>query len=73
MSSEQYRLSLCSSTSIGPFNNYDPKEKSSWLCYLCGGSSVVDEEGSAIQKKSKITLSKISKTSKISNIRTAKQ
>lgn len=70
MSSEQYRLSLGSNSSLGPFNNYDGKEKSSWLCFLCSGSSVVDEEGSSgVYKKSKINLSKISKTFKSSNLK----
>lgn len=66
MSSEQYRLSLGSSNSLSPFNNVDPNMKSSWLCNLCNGSSVVDEDGPALQKKSKINLSKITKTTKLS-------
>jgi len=37
---------------------------------LCSGSTVVDEEGSSgVYKKSKINLSKISKTFKSSNLK----
>lgn len=70
MSTEQYRLSLGSNNSLGPFNNYDGKEKSSWSCFLCNESSVVDDNSpSGIYKKSKINLSKISKTIKSSNLK----